>query len=242
MSPRSTITAPMPSMCPILLASWRHQSAKTKGRCPPPPTSRTRHWIPMQGGCRAKGRALQGYLAHKTQRPPRTLETMPRAPRWSRGGGAVSYERGTLFPKHQTPIKRPQTSIPSPLAPGMLLILGATTASHMFVLTSCLKSSFSEPDQSTNYNQALWSWPELHPLTKPSCFPSMDVSRLTAASTHHLLSRRCVCRDLKGPSPLTSLTRFFWQAPAESVSAVKAENLRKTTSQKCVVVTRRARI
>ena len=36
----------------------------------------------------------QGYLAHKKQRPPRTLQ-MPRALWWSWGGGAVSCERGT---------------------------------------------------------------------------------------------------------------------------------------------------
>jgi hypothetical protein len=38
---------------------------------------------------------LQGYLAHKELRPLRTLAGLCLGPYGSRGGGTVSYERGT---------------------------------------------------------------------------------------------------------------------------------------------------
>ena len=44
-------------------------------------------------------RAAHGYLAHKEQRPPRTLqEDYAQHPTVVLGGGAVSYERGTPVP------------------------------------------------------------------------------------------------------------------------------------------------
>ena len=45
---------------------------------------------------RAEGVGVQGYLACKKHPPRRSLQQhMPRAIWWSRGWGAVSYERGT---------------------------------------------------------------------------------------------------------------------------------------------------
>ena len=47
--------------------------------------------VPSLLGC-----GLQGYLAHKKQRPPRTLQKdYAWGPMVTLGGGAVSYGRGT---------------------------------------------------------------------------------------------------------------------------------------------------
>ena len=44
-------------------------------------------------------RGSQGYLDHKTLPPPQSYSRpMPRPLWWSKGGGAVSYERGTPEP------------------------------------------------------------------------------------------------------------------------------------------------
>ena len=50
---------------------------------------------------RARRRLLQGYLAHKKQRPPKTLQQdYDQGPMEALWGGGVFYERGTHIGEH----------------------------------------------------------------------------------------------------------------------------------------------
>jgi hypothetical protein len=74
---------------------------------------------------------VQGYLAHKKQRPPRTLpKAYAQGPRAVPGGVAISHEQGTLVPEKTFKMRR---------LPPCILIRGLAQISNVTLRLSVLQ-------------------------------------------------------------------------------------------------------